>query len=82
MKKPMSRIICVTFVACFALPALADEIAYSDLGPGGSFQGYLPATAIDGASTGYGYQAIADPFTASVGGPLTQVDLGLGGDAP
>jgi hypothetical protein len=83
MKKPMGRIICtITLVACFALPALADDIAYSDLGPGGSFQGYLPAVAIIGASTGYGYQAIADPFSASVGGPLTQVDIGLGGDAP
>jgi hypothetical protein len=83
MKKRVGRMICtITLAACFALPALADNIAFSSLGPGGSFQGYLPAVAIIGASTGYGYQAIADPFTASVGGPLTQVDIGLGGDAP
>jgi hypothetical protein len=61
-----------------ALPALADTTAFTDLGPGGSYD--LHEWNVSGISSGFslGYQSVADQFTASVGGTLSQIDVGLG----
>ncbi len=54
----------------FALPLMADSVAFTDLGPGGDH--FVSGFPISGPS-----QSLANPFTASVGGPLSQIDLGL-----
>lgn len=82
MNNLIRRAACVVaFTACFALPALADSVTFTDLGSGGSYNGTSSAysvlgvnnTALPGA-----YQSVADPFTASISGTLSQIDLGLG----
>jgi hypothetical protein len=75
MDKSMRRVMCAIALVCFALPALADSVTYTNLGAGGSYDptGFYP---ISGISLGT-YQSFAGQFTASVGGTLSQIDLGL-----
>jgi hypothetical protein len=80
MNKPARRLLlAIVLVGCFCLPALADSVAYTDLGPGGSYD-QVPGWRISGASNnqGYSYLSLAALFAASSGGTLSQIDLGLG----
>jgi hypothetical protein len=70
-RHPMLRALCaIAFTAVVAMPVFGDSIAYTDLGPGGSH--LVAGFPIAGPS-----QSLADPFTASIGGTLSQIDLGL-----
>lgn len=68
----------IALVACFALPAVADSVTYTNLGSGSYNQ--HGAWLISGAANTFnpGYASFADPFMASIGGTLSQIDVGLG----
>jgi hypothetical protein len=61
------------------MPALADSVTYTNLGSDGSYNQH-GAWLISGATNTFnpGYASFADPFTASIGGTLSQIDVALG----
>jgi hypothetical protein len=83
MNSSLCRVLCaIALISCFALPAVADSVAYTNLGPGGSYNGTSAAYAILGINNSGApadaYQRVADLFTTSIGGTLSKIDLGLG----
>ena len=78
MNKSIPRLLfAIALTGCLSLPAMADSIAFSNLGPAGSYDstnGY----SIFGSSVSSPPESVAGGFTASVSGTLSQIDLGLG----
>ncbi|MGH9511948.1 MAG: choice-of-anchor R domain-containing protein [Terriglobales bacterium] len=75
MTSSSSRILfALALTICLTLPAMADSTAFTDLGPGGS---YLCCSTFEIGGGPDAYEAVANEFTASVGGTLSQVDVGL-----
>ncbi len=79
MTASIRDILCIiALLGCFSLAARADSVAFTDLGSGGSYNPFI-STNITGPANNEGVldQSIADLFNASVGGALSQIDVGL-----
>src|ERR1700730_7258706 len=70
MNKLIRRMLCaIALISCFALPALADSVTFTDVS-GGSYStaDYTIAT----------FQTLANEFTATVSGALSGIDVAVG----
>jgi hypothetical protein len=79
MTNSIRQLLCTLALAALAaVPALADSVAYTNLGPGDSYS-VIAAFSVAGVDNSFGSLGYswADQFTASVGGNLSQIDVGL-----
>lgn len=71
----------LTIALCVSLPAMADSTAFTDLGLGGSYidTGFGVCGIAAGCNPFFAFSLTqAMEFTASVGGTLSKIDVGLG----